>query len=130
VNAGIERLKAEQPAFIALSPHDSNDEVIARFRSAFGTRHRDLRVGDPIIIRRQFRQIGGGPSTAITGNKPVCFQASGDIALALNHRESNKGLNADEKHAAGIECVFIVERNRTGSHNISSKIMLLGVVPA
>lgn len=51
VNAGIERLKAEQPTIIALSPHDSHDEVIARFRSAFGTRYRDLRVGDPILIQ-------------------------------------------------------------------------------
>jgi hypothetical protein len=51
VNAGIESLKAEQPAMVALSPHDSHDEVIAKFRTAFGARYRYLRVGDPIVVQ-------------------------------------------------------------------------------
>jgi 7,8-dihydropterin-6-yl-methyl-4-(beta-D-ribofuranosyl)aminobenzene 5'-phosphate synthase len=47
----IEILKAKRPALVALSAHDSSDEVIAKFRAAFGTRYRYLRVGDPIVVQ-------------------------------------------------------------------------------
>jgi hypothetical protein len=35
---------------VALSGHDSDDEVIDRFREAFGDAHRDVRVGEPIVV--------------------------------------------------------------------------------
>jgi hypothetical protein len=35
---------------VALSGHDSSDEVIQQFRSAFGSAHRDVRVGEPIVV--------------------------------------------------------------------------------
>lgn len=50
VQRDIERLQATGLKWIALSPHDSSDEVIERFRSAFGARYRDLRVGEPLRL--------------------------------------------------------------------------------
>lgn len=50
VRAGIDALQAHRPALVALSPHDSCDAAIARFRAAFGERHRDLRVGEAIAV--------------------------------------------------------------------------------
>lgn len=50
VQRDIERLQATGLKWIALSPHDSSDEVIERFRSAFGPRYRDLRVGEPLRL--------------------------------------------------------------------------------
>jgi 7,8-dihydropterin-6-yl-methyl-4-(beta-D-ribofuranosyl)aminobenzene 5'-phosphate synthase len=50
IQRDIERLQATGLKWIALSPHDSSDEVIERFRSAFGARYRDLRVGEPLRL--------------------------------------------------------------------------------
>jgi len=50
VTADIERIKAIHPKIISLSPHDSSDEVVDRFRSTFGETYKDLLVGELIII--------------------------------------------------------------------------------
>jgi 7,8-dihydropterin-6-yl-methyl-4-(beta-D-ribofuranosyl)aminobenzene 5'-phosphate synthase len=50
VTADIERVKAVHPAIVSLSPHDSSDEVLDRFRSEFGDTHKDLLVGELIIV--------------------------------------------------------------------------------
>ena len=50
VTADIERIKAVHPEIVSLSPHDSSDEVIGRFRSEFGETYKDLLVGELIII--------------------------------------------------------------------------------
>lgn len=46
----IEELKARKPSIVSLSAHDSSDEAIKKFREAFGTAYRELRVGDRITI--------------------------------------------------------------------------------
>ncbi len=50
VMADIEKLKARKPSIVSLSAHDSSDEAIEKFREAFGTAYRELRVGDRITI--------------------------------------------------------------------------------
>jgi hypothetical protein len=35
---------------VDLSGYDSSDEVIQQFRTAFGSAHRDVRVGERIIV--------------------------------------------------------------------------------
>ncbi len=61
VERHIELLRQRGLTLIALSPHDSSDEVIARFREAFGRNYYDLKAGQAIIIERQ-RQPRGRPS--------------------------------------------------------------------
>lgn len=48
IQRDIDRLQATGLQQIALSPHDSSDEMIERFRREFGARYRDLRVGEPL----------------------------------------------------------------------------------
>lgn len=48
IQRDIDRLKATGLSWISLSPHDSSDEMIERFRREFGPRFRDLRVGEPL----------------------------------------------------------------------------------
>jgi 7,8-dihydropterin-6-yl-methyl-4-(beta-D-ribofuranosyl)aminobenzene 5'-phosphate synthase len=48
IQRDIDRLQATGLKQIALSPHDSSDEMIERFRREFGARYRDLRVGEPL----------------------------------------------------------------------------------
>jgi len=50
VKADIERIKALNPKIVSLSAHDSSDEALDKFRTAFGTTYRELLVGDLIII--------------------------------------------------------------------------------
>ena len=50
VTADIERVKAIQPEMVCLSPHDSSDEMLDRFRTTFGETYKDLLVGELIII--------------------------------------------------------------------------------
>ncbi len=45
VKSAIAAVKAANPEFIALSPHDSSDWSIAQFREAFKERYHDLKVG-------------------------------------------------------------------------------------
>ena len=45
VAAAIAAIKAADPAFVALSPHDSSDWSLARFKEAFGKRYQTLKVG-------------------------------------------------------------------------------------
>lgn len=46
VQREIDTLAARGPKWVSLSPHDSSDEMIARFRTTFGARYRDLKVGE------------------------------------------------------------------------------------
>lgn len=50
VNSAISALQSINPRIIALSPHDSCSWSIQAFREAFGEAHRDLLVGQEIVI--------------------------------------------------------------------------------
>jgi len=51
LNANIELLKSMNLGVVALSPHDSSLVSMEAFRNAFPGTYRDLRVGEPIIVR-------------------------------------------------------------------------------
>ncbi|MFO7557675.1 MAG: hypothetical protein R6X10_02505 [Desulfobacterales bacterium] len=53
VMTDIEELKTRKPSIVSLSAHDSSDEAIKKFREAFGTAYRELRVGDRITINEK-----------------------------------------------------------------------------
>jgi 7,8-dihydropterin-6-yl-methyl-4-(beta-D-ribofuranosyl)aminobenzene 5'-phosphate synthase len=48
--AVIATIRERGPGLVALSGHDSTPWTIAAFDDAFGTRHRPLRVGEPITV--------------------------------------------------------------------------------
>lgn len=50
VSADIERIKAVNPEIIGLSPHDSSDEMLDKFRTSFGSAYKEVRIGDLIIV--------------------------------------------------------------------------------
>ncbi len=50
VKSAIAAIKAANPEFIALSPHDSSDWSIAQFREAFHERYHDLKVGQELKL--------------------------------------------------------------------------------
>jgi len=50
VEAAIAAVKAVNPEFIALSPHDSSDWSIEQFRAAFRERYHDLKVGQELRL--------------------------------------------------------------------------------
>jgi metal-dependent hydrolase (beta-lactamase superfamily II) len=50
ISANIEMLRRLNLGVMALSGHDSSDEVIQQFRTAFESAHRDVRVGEPIVV--------------------------------------------------------------------------------
>jgi metal-dependent hydrolase (beta-lactamase superfamily II) len=50
ISANIEMLRSLDLGLVGLSGHDSDDEVIQQFREAFGPAHRDVRVGEPIVV--------------------------------------------------------------------------------
>ena len=50
VSANVDMLRHLNLDLVGLSGHDSSDEVIQQFRAAFGSAHRDVRVGDPIVV--------------------------------------------------------------------------------
>jgi metal-dependent hydrolase (beta-lactamase superfamily II) len=50
VSENIEMLRSLDLGVVGLSGHDSSDEVIQQFREAFGSAHRDVRVGEPIVV--------------------------------------------------------------------------------
>ncbi|MFZ5564907.1 MAG: MBL fold metallo-hydrolase [Thermodesulfobacteriota bacterium] len=50
VDNTVAAIKTVNPALVALSPHDSSDWSLDRFRAAFGSRYVDLKVGTPIHI--------------------------------------------------------------------------------
>jgi len=50
VNASIEFIKKTDPQIISLSPHDSSDWTIGKFKESFGDRYTELLVGKEIRI--------------------------------------------------------------------------------
>ena len=54
VDQELAMLKQRNLGIIAVSGHDSSDEVITRVRTLFGEAHRDLRVGEEIVIGEGF----------------------------------------------------------------------------
>jgi hypothetical protein len=50
ISDNIEMLRQLDLDLVGLSGHDSSDEVIQQFRTAFGPAHRDVRVGEPIVV--------------------------------------------------------------------------------
>ena len=50
VSANVGMLRELDLDLVGLSGHDSSDEVIQQFRAAFGSAHRDVRVGEPIVV--------------------------------------------------------------------------------
>ena len=53
VTRNIELLTARKPTWVSLSSHDSSDDSVNAFRTAFGTRYHDLNVGE-------WLKVGGG----------------------------------------------------------------------
>jgi hypothetical protein len=51
VDRELTMLKQRNLGILAISGHDSSDEVITRARDLFGDAHRYLRVGEEIVIR-------------------------------------------------------------------------------
>ncbi len=51
VKSAIAAVKAVNPEFVALSPHDSSDWSIEQFRVAFGKRYHDLKVGQELQLQ-------------------------------------------------------------------------------
>lgn len=50
VQRQIGMLQARKPGLIAVSSHDSSDDVIEQIRQTFGAAHRYIRVGEAIVI--------------------------------------------------------------------------------
>jgi len=50
VDNTIAVIKKISPALVSLSPHDSSDWSLERFKAAFGDRYKDVKVGTPIQI--------------------------------------------------------------------------------
>ncbi|MDY6822911.1 MAG: MBL fold metallo-hydrolase [Thermodesulfobacteriota bacterium] len=50
VDHAIEAIKDADPGFIALSPHDSCDWSLNRFKAAFGDKYHDLKVGREMTL--------------------------------------------------------------------------------
>jgi len=50
ISANIDMLRHLDLDLVGLSGHDSSDEVIQQFRTAFGSVHRDVRVGERIVV--------------------------------------------------------------------------------
>lgn len=50
ISANIDMLRHLDLDLVGLSGHDSSDEVIQQFRTAFGSAHRDVRVGERIVV--------------------------------------------------------------------------------
>jgi len=50
VKSAIDLLKSVNPEIVALSPHDSSDWALAKFKDAFGDKYREIRVGREIKI--------------------------------------------------------------------------------
>ncbi len=50
ITDAIDAINAEKPAVVSLSPHDSSDLALNRFREAFDERYRDLKVGEEIVF--------------------------------------------------------------------------------
>jgi len=50
VDSAIKAIKEIDPRFISLSPHDSSDQVIQRFKDEFGERYYDLKVGSELAV--------------------------------------------------------------------------------
>ena len=50
VNASIEFIKKVNPQIISLSPHDSSDWTINKFKEAFGEKYVELLAGKEIRI--------------------------------------------------------------------------------
>jgi 7,8-dihydropterin-6-yl-methyl-4-(beta-D-ribofuranosyl)aminobenzene 5'-phosphate synthase len=50
VEEAIDLLQRRSPCLIALSPHDSSQWTLSRFRTAFGESYRTIRVGEEIVV--------------------------------------------------------------------------------
>ena len=50
VDEAIEAITRVRPAVVALSPHDSSDWTIGRFKAAFGDRYREIKVGRELSL--------------------------------------------------------------------------------
>jgi len=50
ISANVDMLRQLDLDLVGLSGHDSSDEVIQQFRAVFGSAHRDVRVGEPIVV--------------------------------------------------------------------------------
>ena len=50
VQSAISAIKAVNPQFVALSPHDSSDWSLAQFKKAFGDKYHYLKVGEKMVF--------------------------------------------------------------------------------
>ena len=50
VSADIELIKAVNPEVVGLSPHDSSDEMLEKFKSSFRNTYKEIQVGNLITI--------------------------------------------------------------------------------
>jgi metal-dependent hydrolase (beta-lactamase superfamily II) len=62
VERQLQLLKQRDLGIIAVSAHDSSDEVIARVRELFGDAHRYLRVGEEIVVQASLPNSMGDES--------------------------------------------------------------------
>lgn len=50
VKSALEAIKAVNPEFVALSPHDSSDWSLEQFKNALGDKYHYLKVGEKIVL--------------------------------------------------------------------------------
>jgi 7,8-dihydropterin-6-yl-methyl-4-(beta-D-ribofuranosyl)aminobenzene 5'-phosphate synthase len=58
ISANIAELRDLNLAVVGLSGHDSDDEVMEQFRTAFGSAYREVRVGEPIAVANPVQAPG------------------------------------------------------------------------
>jgi metal-dependent hydrolase (beta-lactamase superfamily II) len=57
-NVGL--LAAREPAWVSLSSHDSSDDSVNAFRTAFGARYHDLKVGEWLQVASRAQAVAEG----------------------------------------------------------------------
>lgn len=48
--AAIDEVKKVNPALVAISPHDSSDWTLSRFKEEFGSKYTEIKVGQELVI--------------------------------------------------------------------------------
>jgi len=51
LDEAVEAIEAAHPALVAVSPHDSSELSLERFRSVFGDKYVEMKVGEEIVVQ-------------------------------------------------------------------------------